>query len=276
VFPVQGVRPVFSTVNDVLESNMARFVFEALVCGSSKVHIYYDEGAQALCAELDASTTIRRPYVGRLDKIRQRSQDDVVANVSVHEAGHALVYGVLFGIAPLQLTSRVASSMVAGFTFPHDIHGTRKNIVSQIMVYLAGGIAEDVVFGPEHASIGRFSDREEASKLALDFVRRYGFDDEFQATYTLEYAHEMDKSVTDTDVEKMMARLAGETHKVLLQHSSLLIALATALAKRGELHSDTVLDLARQHGLELSVQAEGYLHLPGYAARLATAGDNAD
>ena len=103
VFPVQGVRPVFSTVNDVLESNMARFVFEALVCESNKVHIYYDESAQELCAELDAGALIRRPYVGRLDKIRQRSQADVVANVSVHEAGHALVYGVLFGIARYSL-----------------------------------------------------------------------------------------------------------------------------------------------------------------------------
>ena len=125
------------------------------------------------------------------------------------------------------------------------------------MVYLAGGIAEDVVFGAENASVGRYSDREEASKLALDFVRRYGFDEEFQATYTLEFAHEMDKSVTDTDVEKMMVRLAGETHKVLLQHSTLLIALATALAEHGEIDSAAVLDLARQYGLELSKHAEG-------------------
>ena len=31
VFPVQGVRPVFSSVIDILESNVSRFLFEALM-----------------------------------------------------------------------------------------------------------------------------------------------------------------------------------------------------------------------------------------------------
>ncbi len=274
VFPVQGVRPVFSTVNDVLESNVARFIFEALMINAKEINLDYDEVAQELCAALKKGSediTIRRPYVGRLDKLRQQSKADVVANVSVHEAGHALVYGVFFKLAPLQLTSRVASSMVAGFTFPHDIHGTRENMISQIMVYLAGGIAEDIVFGPNKASVGRLSDREEASKLALDFVRKYGFDKEFQATYTLEYEHEMNKKITDTDVEKLMSRLAGETHSILLQHNPLLIALSTALAEKGELNCSEVGAIAADHNLELKVQKEGYLHLPNYAELLSEA-----
>lgn len=272
VFPVQGVRPVFSTVNDVLENNVARFVYEALIKKVTRIELDYDEKAQALVATLKPhkgkKITLHRPYVGRLDKIRQQSKADVVANVSVHESGHAVMYGVFFNLAPLQLTSRVASSLVSGFTFPHDIHGTRQNIISQIMVYLAGGIAEDIIFGPNKASIGRLSDREEATKLALDYVRRYGFDDEFQSNYTLEYEYKMDLIVTDVDVEKMMTRLAGETHNILLQHISLLLALSSALAEKGELDGSEVSELATQHNLELITQKEGYLHLPAYAELL--------
>ena len=61
------------------------------------------------------------PFVGRMDKIRQGNLDNVVANVSVHEAGHAVAYVALFGLAPLQLKSKVASSYASGFTFPHEI-----------------------------------------------------------------------------------------------------------------------------------------------------------
>lgn len=271
VFPVQGVRPVFSTVNDILESNMARFVFEAIMRDADSVDIYYDNDTQDLCAQISDGIVLRHPYVGRLDQIRQQSEVDVVANVSVHEAGHALVYGQLFGLAPLQLTSRSASSFALGFTFPHDIHGTKQNILSQIMIYLAGGIAEDIVFGATQASIGRVSDRAEASQLALDFIRRYGFEDDFQTTYTLEHAYEMDKFVTDKDVEKMMTKLVAETHKLLQQHSTLLIALSAALAKDGQLEGNAVVELAAQHGLELCVQPEGYLHLPKYSDLLAQA-----
>ena len=53
--------------------------------------------------------------------------------------------GALFGLAPLQLTSRVASSYASGFTFPHDIHSTRASMLNQIKVYLAGGLAEELM-----------------------------------------------------------------------------------------------------------------------------------
>ncbi len=127
------------------------------------------------------------------------------------------------------------------------------------------------MFGPNKASVGRLSDREEASKLALDFVRKYGFDKEFQATYTLEYEHEMNKKITDSDVEKLMSRLAGETHSILLQHNPLLIALSSALAEKGELNCSEVGAIAADHNLELKVQKEGYLHLPNYAELLSEA-----
>lgn len=271
VFPVQGVRPVFSTVNDILESNMARFVFEALIQKAESINIYYNSKTKELCARVSDTLTMRHPYTGRLDRIRQQSKVDLVANVSVHEAGHALLYGVLFGLAPLQLTSRSASSLEAGFTFPHDIHNTRQNLIAQIMIYLAGGIAEEIVFGPDHASTGRQSDRERASQYALDFVRKHGFAEKFQTNYTLGGPYEMDKSVTEADVEKMMVRLVAETREVLCQNSALLISLSAELAKIGELDGDTVVKIAARHDLVLRIQPEGYLHLPNYADILSTA-----
>lgn len=58
-------------------------------------------------------------------------------------------------------------------------------MLDMIKVYLAGGIAEEMVFGVQNASTGREHDREQATTLALEYVRRYGFDPEFQATTRL-------------------------------------------------------------------------------------------
>ena len=267
VFPVQGVRPVFSSVVDIVESTLSKLLFEALMTDQHAITMGYDVERQMLIGTV-GSSRVEMPYTGRLDKIRDGNVQDVVANVSAHEAGHAVAYAMLFGLAPLQLSSKVTSSYAAGFTFPHSIHETREAIVKKIKVFLAGGIAEEVLFGVGDATIGRSNDREQATALALDYVRRYGFDEEFQATYTLEFGHTMDKTVTDVDVEKMIARLVSDTHELLVERVAFLRALALALETRGSLGATEVAEVAADHGVLASVQAEGHLHIPDYASRL--------
>jgi Peptidase family M41/ATPase family associated with various cellular activities (AAA) len=273
VFPVQGVRPVFSSVADIVESNLARFLFEALMTDSNTINVDYDVARSMLVATFGGNNkqVVERPYVGRLDRVRDRNVNDVVANVSVHEAGHAVAYAVLVGLSPLQLTAKVASSYAAGFTFPHDVHETRAQILAKIKVLLAGGIAEEVVFGKDNATTGRSHDRQVATELALDFVRKHGFDREFQAHYGLEYSYAMDKSVTDLDAEKMISRLVAETHELLIEHQRFLVVLASALRAAGKLEAKDVAEIAARYGIDAAVKPEGYLHLPHYGETLAIA-----
>jgi cell division protease FtsH len=268
VFPVQGVRPVFSSVTDILEVNLSRLLLQALSEDASTIDLRYDDARQFLVAQVD-DRLLEYPYVGRIDKIRQDNTLATVANISTHEAGHAVVYMVLFGLIPLQLQSKVASSYASGFTFPHQLHRTRRSLLDMIKVYLAGGVAEEVLFGHWDASTGRENDRERATELALDYVRRYGFDDEFQATYTIdEYPHRMDMTVTDIDVEKMMMRLVSETKELLGQYAHFLHALANALADSGKLETQEVAAIAQQHQVQAEIKPEGYLHIADYETRL--------
>jgi Peptidase family M41/ATPase family associated with various cellular activities (AAA) len=271
VFPVQGVRPVFSSVIDILEGNVSRFLFDALMSDSDVIAVDYDLVKKALTGTITKSSgatkpkVVTVPYVGRLDKVRQRNVADVVANVSIHEAGHAVVYAALFGLAPLQLTSKVASSYAAGFTFPHEIHETRDHLLAKIQVFLAGGIAEDVIFGEGNATVGRANDREMATQIAIDVIRRFGFDAEFQAVYGLDGAYLMDKSVTDSDIEKMISRLAAATHELLVENRDFLVDLGMALQETGKLEATQVAKIATAHGVVAEVKPEGYLHLPAYS-----------
>jgi hypothetical protein len=263
VFPVQGVRPVFSSIVDIVETNLSKLLFMALLRQQRSIAIAYDTTAAQIVANIgDAVEKI--PFVGRIDKIRESNLQATVTNISVHEAGHAVAYLVLFQLAPLQLKSKIASYYAGGFTFPHQIYETRENLVNQIKIYLAGGIAEEIVFGKGNASTGRSHDREQATSLTIDYIRKYGFDDEFQANYMLEFAYSMDKAVTDIDIEKMVTRLASETRELLSFHQRLLQAIATQLAAAGTLQAREVADIAANYGVAVNVKKEGYLKIPDY------------
>ncbi len=265
VFPVQGVRPVFSTIIDILETHLANLVLTAITEKAADIHIQSDMAASKVIANV-GGRTVEISYIGRIDKIRASNQAQTVASISVHECGHAVAYMVLFGLVPLQLKSKVASSYAAGFTFPHEIHMTKQSLIDTIKVYLAGGLAEELIFGKPGASIGRADDWSRATGLAIDFIRKYGFDDEFKANYTLENAYEMDKFETDVDVEKMVSRLEAETKEILNQHRALLLDLSKKLSATGDLLPAAVQDVARLHGVSAQIEHEGFLHIRGYDA----------
>lgn len=52
VFPVQGVRPVFSSVIDILESNLSKFLFTAILNNETIIAISYNTVKSALSAPL--------------------------------------------------------------------------------------------------------------------------------------------------------------------------------------------------------------------------------
>jgi len=263
VFPVQGVRPVFSSVIDILETNLSKYLFEAVMRDAGNISIDYSFERQCLITNI-GEETLETPYTGRIDKIRQSNLDAVIANVSVHESGHAVAYVTLFGLAPLQLKSKVASSYAGGFTFPHQIYETKDSILKKAMVFLAGGIAEEIVFGADHATTGRSNDRENATSLLMDFIRVYGFDERFQASYMLENQYAMNKDKTDDVVEEMMAKLVADTRQLLEKHHSFLLDLSLKLKAAGSLEARDVAEVAAQFGLHAAIQPEGYMYLHDY------------
>lgn len=269
VFPVQGVRPVFSSLIDILETNLSKFLFTALLRSQRQIDIAYNFDLSLITAQI-GNELEQLPFVGRIDKIRQSNLQETIANISVHESGHAVAYMVLFGLAPLQLKSKLASSYAGGFTFPHQIYDNKENLIRQVKIYLAGGIAEEIIFGKDLASVGRIHDREQATKLTIDYIRRYGFDEEFQANYTLEYGHSIEMKATDLDIEKMIARMVSETRELISNHKALLQELSWKLAATGSLAATEVAAIGVNHGVKVLVEAEGFLKIPPYNQFLAS------
>ena len=268
VFPAQGVRPVFSSIVDILESHLSKFVFTALTTGQTSIALDYDPVRQCLNA-IVGTEQIQIPYIGRIDRIRQTNERDLTACISVHEAGHAVAYMALFGLAPLQLKSKIAHGSAGGFTFPHTIHDNRQNMLRQIQVYLAGGLAEELVFGRDRASTGREADRKQTTHIAADFIRRYGFSDDFQANYALEGSYTLDRRPTDIAIESLIKKLVAETQQLLDSQRQTLLALSVTLCEQGSLEATVVADIGARHGLPVLVKQKGFDVIEGFADILA-------
>jgi Peptidase family M41/ATPase family associated with various cellular activities (AAA) len=268
VFPVQGVRPVFSSITDIVEANLSKLLFEAFMGNLMHIAMDYDFEKKKIIAQLAGKRTIELDYIGKIDQIRQDNSPDMVANIAVHESGHAIVYGILLGLAPLQLKSRVASRYAQGFSFPHLIHLSKENIINKIKIFLAGGIAEEIIFGEEKATISRSFDREEATSMIMEYIRKYGFDKNFQAYYAHSGPYSMDLSVTDWAIERMIRDLSKETRELLEENQDFLIALSKELAQKGSLKPLEVVLIAHKFGHTFEVKEENYLHLAGYEGLL--------
>jgi hypothetical protein len=263
VFPAQGVRPVFSSIVDILESRMPLFLLEAMKANAKQVDIDYNTNKSLLTYAFNG---IRReiPFMGKIDKIRQSNTQDALANISVHESGHAVAYMLLFGLTPLQLTSKIASSYAGGFTFPHQIHSTKENTEKMIKVYLAGGLAEELIFGDNHASHGRAGDRVRVTELAVDYIRTMGFVEEFQAVYTLQGGASMTKTKTDEFIETFISTQATEVKKILSTQKALLLELSSKLEKLGVMSPKEMQKIAQNHNVQVEIKPEAFLYIHDY------------
>ena len=106
VFPVQGVRPVLSSVGDIVGTPLATLLMDAVLGGHPDVGLDHDGRTGDVVGEVGGRET-RFGAVGRIDRFRGQPHADVIAHVAVHEVGHPVAYAVLIGLCLLSTPSCV-------------------------------------------------------------------------------------------------------------------------------------------------------------------------
>jgi SpoVK/Ycf46/Vps4 family AAA+-type ATPase len=264
VFPVQGVRPLFSTITEIVEVNLANIVFNCLMKDIKKVTVKYDETKKIITANSDKESIYEMKYSGKLDKIRNETNSDLVSMISVHEAGHGVAYSILFNLAPLQLKSKITSTTIGGFTFPHFINPSKDNLINRIKVLLAGGLAEELIFGADKASTGRYSDRIETTKLATEYMLADAFGD-YNGWYDRDNRSAMAPNQKQFDsIEEMISKLVQETNELLITNKDYLIALSKELDKLGSLEPPQIIEIAKKFKLKLISKDQDSIHIDDY------------
>lgn len=160
-----------------------------------------------------------------------------------HEAGHALATKLL---QPDQYISRVTiipSVRGAGgfnLSIPKDtLFKSKRQILNDIQVLLAGRVSEELIFGPEEITTGASNDIEKASKMMVDFLNKYGMDGEMGlfSTAALEDNYQSDFL---NKCRSLMNDLYNSTLKLIADNIHLLEAITNELLEQESLNGEDI------------------------------------
>lgn len=144
----------------------------------------------------------------RLENSRQKTV------TSYHEAGHAFVSKYLMPDNKVVRVSVIPTSKGAGgytlSTPSGDEVITKRRIKNQLSVLMAGRVAEEIFFGRDNITIGAQNDIEKATSLAVDYIAKYGMDDDSAFVNMGVLAEKLNISLVS--VEKSVKKLAAEIY----------------------------------------------------------------
>lgn len=250
VFPSQGTRPVFSSIENLAGSRLGNWLLGRIEAGDSCVKVVVDFKGGCLIARFldDQSQTIieqRHKLHLPINKSRKSKKNDTQALVAVHEAGHAVLLCALTGKTPLKLVSQTVDSAYGGYMLEElDNEPMNKHVLLNKIAVLLGGIeAERLIFGDAHISLGSSGDLKTATKLLYSAYRKSGLLGEygwygksaFEDAYLTHNQERFDQAILQTLEEAR--QLAAKT---LEKERKFLVALAIELADHTQLESKQV------------------------------------
>lgn len=206
----------------------------------------------ALCAIRENSEEINEEHIkkaylevlaGTEEKNRwENSRQKTVT--SYHEAGHAFVSKYLMPDNKIIRVSVIPTSKGAGGYTLSTPNGaeviTKKRIKSQLAVLMAGRAAEEIFFGRDNITIGAQNDIEKATALAVDYVAKYGMDDDSAFVNLGVLAEKLNIPLTSAEksVKKLDAQIYEEVVKIIGSNKEKVEKIAALLMEKEVLHED--------------------------------------
>lgn len=191
VFPVQGVRPVYTTIGTLLTPLLSKIAIERTAEDKNvaiDLNNYSDlnekmfkiDKTELLITFLESGRKIVEEIPLQLGELRNPERRLTRYINSVHEAGHAIVALYETGIYPINIVS--VSTGDGGFcnTYNPKKEGeidSRGDVDSEVRICLAGYEAEKLVYGdyPEKCLMGSGSDISEAWNYFSDMAYKCGY-----------------------------------------------------------------------------------------------------
>lgn len=270
VFPAQGTRPLFSSIHAILSAplvNAVLWAFEHGVPDGATLQVSLDTATQSLRIDLGQAggPGIAYPVPLDLNQLKQRASPDFRALLAVHEAGHGLAYGRLFGHAPQEVKINVASFEGGYNSYVRLKAESRQSCLDRLCVGLAGRAAETLVFGEDASTTGSESDFKNATALAARFVRHFGFGNRLSRTDVTDSTDEnlnTDVAPTNAEIEALLAQAYARAQALLKADSALLLRIVDELLAQGQVSKEKMAGL-----LGVGIATEEKMLMP-YAEQL--------
>lgn len=160
-----------------------------------------------------------------------------------HEAGHALATKLLIPEQYISKVTIIPSVRGAGgfnLSIPKDsLYQSKRQILCNIQILLAGRAAEELIFGEEEITTGASNDIRKASSLLVDYLNKYGMDEEIGlfSTSVLEDQHDMEFI---NKCRSQMHALYESTKKLVTENKELLMAITEELLEKESLKGEDI------------------------------------
>ena len=245
VFPTQGTRPVFSSVHSLLSAPLVNFTLWALEHGA--------QAGQELAIDVDASAsnlelrwgdlTHQMAVSFEINHLRQRTDPNMRTVLAVHEAGHGLVYALLFGQPPQEIRINMATFAGGYNSFNSLKVYSRRNLLDGICAALAGRAAEEMVFGAQALSSGSESDLKLATSQMAAYIRHSGFGERISHVDVSTQAEEginTDVESTNVEIEAGLLAQYQRARVVLEDNQVVFLKMVHVLMDKGEMGADQI------------------------------------
>lgn len=253
VFPTQGVRPAISTVFNVLGSNLPHFLYHALVSGVDGFKLKIED--KCLVTKIK-NKTYKKELILDIDFIKEGRTLDEKILILVHEIGHALIYGLLFHTPPQQINVNSSSVFSSGFVITHIAVDNKTFIRNQLAVYLAGLVAEELVFGEDFKSNGASADITTATHAAGMYVRSYAMDGSVSRVMRIttqaqgEFNYNIDES--NRIIENILTEEKARAQDLLKKNMKVFKKLIAFTIKNNVITPDDFVRICQENGLTLT------------------------
>lgn len=242
VYPTQGTRPVFSTIQKIFTSPLARGLLWCVENNFKNCKISMTQNPSTV-----KFTHSKEEFSVDIDldiaDAKSKYSNDYSALVAAHEAGHAIVYAELMNDAPKEVKINVAS-FTGGYNLLDAKAKNKKAILDGLAVSYGGIVAEEILFGSDNRSSGCSSDISNATRSASNYVRCYGMNGingrvAIDSSFT-NFIQNTDES--DKHIEEILKESKKKASDIINKHKNLLIEISKHLLQNNTMKKEEFIE----------------------------------
>lgn len=254
VFPAQGVRPVISTISNVIESNIPYFLFICLENNKNNILIDFDNDNSCLFCKIDKKIYNKKITLD-IDNIKKNKSLDEKMLILVHELGHALVYTLLFKTAPKQININ-AAGFSNGFVVNHSSIDNKTFLQNRMCIFLAGLVAEEFIFGDKYKSNGSQSDIANATHIASQYIRKFAMNGTishiFPNNVNIGYDGNYNTDKSDEEIEHILHDEKIRCEGLLKSNINVFKALINYTIENNKIDIEDFINICLEYNLEIN------------------------
>ncbi|MBH1939399.1 AAA family ATPase [Mobilitalea sibirica] len=160
-----------------------------------------------------------------------------------HEAGHALATTLLLPEHYISKVTIIPSVRGAGgfnLSIPKDtLFQSQRQLKANIMVLLAGRVAEELIFGKEEITTGASNDIQKASSMIVNYINKFGMDEELGLFSMDAFEHGQDNQLI-SKCRSQMNDFYEDTKKLLQLNLDTLKKITNELLEKESLTGEDI------------------------------------